>query len=191
MPCPGFRDFDISENLVGEEEFVHVFGALRKVRARVRRFRLFGMPLLNDGVAALMARYLRECATEEVPSELHLSDCSIGNQGLVAIFEAIAQGAAFREGPPVYVRLERNYIEARVLQGCLDSGFAALTNGAERSSAPLPAATRVCLKAFGGGRGSREKATAAPALVPKAADQGGRKGGATCQVWRPVGPHHR
>ena len=120
-----------SPNLVGEEEFVQVFGALRKVRARVRRFRLSGMPLLNDGVAALMARYLRACAAEEAPNELHLSDCSIGNQGLVAIFEAVAQGAAFREAPPVYVRLESNYIEARVLQGYLDSGFAALANGAE------------------------------------------------------------
>ena len=48
-------------------EFSLIFEVLRKARARVRRLRLFGMPLLSDAVVALMARYLKECTAGEAP----------------------------------------------------------------------------------------------------------------------------
>ena len=188
---PDFRDFDISENFCGVNEFKPLFEVLRRVKARVRRFRLFGMPLLNDDVAGLMARYLRECTAEEAPREIHLSDCSLGSKGLVAIFGAAAEGVGFRGAPPLYVRLERNFVEPRVLQGYLDSGFAALVSGAGQAAALCPTTARVCLKAFGGARCSRSVGAAAPADASKATDQSEQRSGAAGQVWRPKGLQRR
>ena len=149
------------------------------------------MPLLNDDVAGLMARYLRECTAEEAPREIHLSDCSLGSKGLVAIFGAVAEGVGFRGGPPLYVRLERNFVEPRVLQGYLDSGFAALVSGAGQAAALCPTTARVCLKAFGGARCSRSVGAAAPADASKATDQSEQRSGVAGQVWRPKGLQRR
>jgi len=139
---PSFDDFDVSQSNVHAEGFEEIFMQLIISEARIERFKAFGCPALNDSVVKSMADWLSRASSEAMPAELHLSDCAITSQG----FEALAQALEASEALPVhdprepertiplYVRLERNYIEDACIKAMADQGSMTLW----RKSDPMP-----------------------------------------------------
>merc|ERR1719203_967552 len=91
MAAVKIADFDLSQNKISVEQFETVFQTLTNCGAHVLRFRLFGMPTLNDEVMRQFSDYLRLLTTETAPTEVHLSDCAISTEGWTHLMSAIEE----------------------------------------------------------------------------------------------------
>jgi len=122
-------DLDISQNNVSFEQFEALFSQLGAHNARVQRFRMFGMPTLNDEVCRVLSDHLRLLNNESAPTEMHLSDCAITAEGwhhlMGVIEESELYPVSFTRGAkpaPLYLRLENNYIDQDAIKEKIDSG---------------------------------------------------------------------
>lgn len=128
-----FDDFDISENKVLAEHLASIFEAFTDEGVHVERFRAFGCPTLDDSAAYLLSDWLSRVKSENVPYEIHLSDCAITTDGFQAISNALAENDAFpapdpkfpRRGPlALYLRLEHNFIDTKAMDKVIEDGIA-------------------------------------------------------------------
>mmetsp|Transcript_5568 Transcript_5568/g.13745 ORF Transcript_5568/g.13745 Transcript_5568/m.13745 type:complete len:525 (+) Transcript_5568:420-1994(+) len=128
-----FEDFDISQNRLPAEQLEGIFSALADGGVHVERFRAFGCPTLDDQAATLLAGWLAGVTKENVPFELHLSDCAITADGFRDLMKAFEENDAFpapdpkfpnRGLLPIYLRLENNYIEESAMRQSIDDGVA-------------------------------------------------------------------
>lgn len=124
-----FEDFDISQNKISYATFETIFAALQSWGVRVKRFRLFGCPTLDDANVTLLAAWLSTVTAATAPTEIHLSDCAITDDGFLQLIGAIEENSAFPTPDPVthklvpmYLRLENNYISENILQEKINSG---------------------------------------------------------------------
>ena len=124
-----FDDFDISQNPLSVDNFKALFGIFVESGVAIQRIRLFGCSTLDDTVAWQMAAWLSSLTRETVLHELHLSDCALTSEGLLALCDAFAGNDAFPPRNiatgaicPMYIRIENNYIDQSVIQQKIDEG---------------------------------------------------------------------
>lgn len=125
-------DLDLSQNSLTTDQFEELFAVLGENNCRVKHFRLFGCPTLNDEVMRMFGDYFRLLpGPESAPTEMHLSDCAITAEGWGYFISAIEETELYplpalheRGKPaPLYLRLENNYIEDGVIQEKVDEGI--------------------------------------------------------------------
>eukprot|EP00928_Gymnodinium_smaydae_P044112 TRINITY_DN29449_c0_g4_i1.p1 TRINITY_DN29449_c0_g4~~TRINITY_DN29449_c0_g4_i1.p1 ORF type:complete len:520 (-),score=95.51 TRINITY_DN29449_c0_g4_i1:111-1670(-) len=126
-----FEDFDVSQNKIPAEQLAELFTILADGGVHIERFRAFGIPTLDDEAASIMAGWLAGVEEENVPYEIHLSDCAITSNGFLELIEALEQNDAFpgidpknpsRGKLPLYLRVENNYIDGKDIQEKIDAG---------------------------------------------------------------------
>jgi len=126
-----FEDFDISQNKIPFDQLSDLFSTLTDGSVHVERFRCFGVPTLNDEAATMLAGWLADVADDNVPFEMHLSDCAITKDGFEEIMQAVENNSAFPgkdpKNPskgklPMYLRLEHNYIDEEALKSKIEEG---------------------------------------------------------------------
>lgn len=106
---------------------ISYFKSLMDASALVKRLRVFNCTF-GDEVCDKIGEWLGAAGVGEVPSELHLSDCSMTTEGFQAIMqgiesnENIPQKNEDGENMPMYIRVERNYIENPAIQEKVDEG---------------------------------------------------------------------
>lgn len=125
------EDLDLSENKIPTEQLEAIFNHIVDGAVHVERLRCFGMATLDDTVAITIAGWLAGVATENVPYEMHLSDCALTEEGFGEIIRAIEENDTFpapdprhpsKGKLPVYIRVENNYIESSAIQQFIDGG---------------------------------------------------------------------
>jgi len=189
---PAFDDFDLSQTGIGPEGFEEIFLHLIISEAHVERFKAFGCPALNDAAASSLADWLARANGEAMPSEVHLSDCAITSEGFEALATALEENEALpvqdprdpKRAVPLYVRLERNYIEEAALRAKAQEGAMATW----KKSDPIPQEPGIKWRLvvwesgqFGQHRGAPPAAprqaparVAASVVAPKVRSQGGK-----------------
>eukprot|EP00931_Biecheleriopsis_adriatica_P113699 TRINITY_DN8886_c0_g1_i1.p1 TRINITY_DN8886_c0_g1~~TRINITY_DN8886_c0_g1_i1.p1 ORF type:complete len:509 (-),score=121.46 TRINITY_DN8886_c0_g1_i1:62-1588(-) len=128
-----FEDFDVSQNKIPGEYLERIFSALNDSMVHVERFRAFGCPTLDDVAATMMFGWLVGVTAENVPMELHLSDCAITADGFQALMKSFTENDAYPAPDPrapskgklgVYMRLEHNYIDTAAMDAAVEEGTA-------------------------------------------------------------------
>mmetsp|Transcript_25083 Transcript_25083/g.66332 ORF Transcript_25083/g.66332 Transcript_25083/m.66332 type:complete len:658 (-) Transcript_25083:174-2147(-) len=127
----GVADLDLSQNPLLMEHYRQIFHLLGKVGARVERFRFYGCATFDDEAMGVLANHIAGLSADNVPLELHLSDCAITTAGFKLLMHALDESPHFpakssgRAGKPLplYLRLENNYIDEESIQDCMAAGL--------------------------------------------------------------------
>eukprot|EP00930_Biecheleria_cincta_P052699 TRINITY_DN3798_c1_g5_i1.p1 TRINITY_DN3798_c1_g5~~TRINITY_DN3798_c1_g5_i1.p1 ORF type:complete len:415 (-),score=103.68 TRINITY_DN3798_c1_g5_i1:113-1357(-) len=163
------NDLDISQNKLTQEQFEGLFVQLAVGSVRVVRFRMFGMPTLNDEVMRVMADHFRTQLTQETaPAEMHLSDCAISTEGFQYLMSAIEETDLYPlpnprqpgKGWPLYLRLENNYIDQAAIQERVDAGL--INCFEKKSGSPMSdvgTGPKINLVVMGAGRYAQKEGT--------------------------------
>ena len=124
-----FEDFDISQNMIPVDQFQKIFEILADSSVHVERFRSFGCPTFSDEVTEHLAGWLAEVTESNLPYEMHLSDNAMTTDGFNVLSRALQDNDAFPgvdpkrpdDGKrlPMYLRLECNYINEKVIEKLL------------------------------------------------------------------------
>ena len=85
----GVADLDLSQNPLLMEHYRQIFHLLGKVGARVERFRFYGCVTFNDEAIGILATHIAGLSADNVPLELHLSDCAITTDGFKLLMHAL------------------------------------------------------------------------------------------------------
>jgi hypothetical protein len=112
------KDLDIAKNKISSAQFRNLFTILTNTGPSIERLRVFGCSSFDDEAMSALASWIQQIDSEEgLPSELHLSDCNITNNGFLSFMKAVERNDIIpRSDPrtglpsPFYVRLENNYI---------------------------------------------------------------------------------
>lgn len=127
-----FDDFDISQNPIPVDLLEEIFTLLSNPNVHIERLRAFGLPTFNDEACKHLADWLSVVEHKVAPSEMHLSDCAITEEGFELIAEALESNEAFPPADPkrprgdsklpLYLRLEHNYIDVAAIEAHVESG---------------------------------------------------------------------
>lgn len=122
-------DCDLSQNHITRDQLEQLLTLIDVGDVRVLRWRLFGIPTMDDDALGVFADYFGRLKPELAPMEVHLSDCAITDDGFMMLMTNLKGSEAFpvkgqfgTSKMPLYMRLENNYIDEALMKSEIDEG---------------------------------------------------------------------
>jgi len=169
-----FENVDVSQVAWVPEDFSLLLDVLQENACSANRFKAFKCKLDDEGLN-VVAGWLESLDADHMPSEVHLTDNAITDEGfklLFGVFEGKREDRS-EKAPPIWLRVENNKIDEECVKSLAEEDKVVFVNSVR--DRPTGSTAVVCMPSHAFRFPKQSAAAPAPAAAAAATATSGRK----------------